>query len=394
MSDQDTLSQDSEPQNIKIGLATAGRFHVADLARELLALGQSVHLYSYLTKKRALDFGIPDYAQTTLLPSVFPWVLAQRYAPSSLSDFVDLRLSLALNKSAIRNLKPCDVFLCMSGIYLEAAYEARRRYGAKIVLIRGSKHILTQRDIMLASGARAPSDAMVERELEGYKMADAIAVPSRHVQASFEQDSEAYKKLVVNSYGVDLEKFPVLPKRALTDSPVVVFAGIWCRRKGCDLLEQAVAEDERIRLIHVGVIDDYPFPKDHPRFEHIPKVDQSELPNIYARGDAFIQASREEGLSNVITQALASGLPILCSDATGGADLAHTPTLAQRIDVFSSGDVGALRAGLSRLCNRLAHGPSFPELKGSDRDTLSWRAFAARYVKNLHRVFPELASRG
>ena len=73
------------------------------------------------------------------------------------------------------------------------------------------------------------------------------------------------------------------------------------------------------------------FPTDDPRFVHIDPVPQTELARFYAEADAFVLASREDGFGVVLAQALASGLPVICTDRTGGADLAHTPALAQRI---------------------------------------------------------------
>lgn len=367
----------------RIALATAGRFHVLDLARELCVLGEDVRFYSYVPKARALRYGLPEAAHVGLLSSVWPWFGLQRFLPTFAPHRVDAAIWAGLNRAVIRKLQPCDVFVCMSGIYLEAAAEARRRYGAKIVLIRGSKHILAQDEILARTpGAERPSALAIERELAGYRLADRIAVPSRHVARSFDLDPVAAAKLMVNPYGVDLDLFPQLPQRTRTTTPTLVFAGIWCLRKGCDLLEAAIRADERLRLLHVGTIGDYPFP-DHPRFRHVPKVDQHELTRIYAQGDAFIQPSREEGLSNVITQAVASGLPVLCTDATGGEDLQHTPTLRERIRVIPAEDGAALSAGLAELADRLATGPDFPALAESDRQALTWSAFARRYATNL-----------
>jgi hypothetical protein len=44
---------------LRVAIATAGRFHVLDLARELNALGYAVDFYSYVPKTRALRFGLP-----------------------------------------------------------------------------------------------------------------------------------------------------------------------------------------------------------------------------------------------------------------------------------------------------------------------------------------------
>lgn len=369
---------------LRIAIATAGRFHLLDLARELDALGHDVRFYSHVPRPRAARFGLSGAAQVGLLDRVWPWVGMQRFFPAVSRDRVEAGLWRALNQALEERLQPCDALIAMSGIYLEALESAQRRFRCKIVLVRGSKHILAQDEILAGTpGAERPSRLAIERELAGYALADMIAVPSRHVARSFERDPMAHAKLRVNPYGVDLSLFPLLPARAPTARPTVVFAGLWCLRKGCDLLERAIRADERFHLLHVGPLGDHPFPSGHPRFRHIPKVDQSALSEIYRQADAFVQPSREEGLSNVITQAVASGLPVLCTDATGGEDLRHTPALRDRIAVIPSQSLEALMAGLDALAGRLRDGPGFAPLADADREALSWRAFARRYADNL-----------
>src|SRR5262249_55849989 len=101
---------------------------------------------------------------------------------------------------------------------------------------------------------------------------------------------------------------------------------------------------------------------------------------------AFILASREDGFGVVLAQALASGLPVICTDRTGGADLAHTPALAKRIKVVPSGDLAALVAAISELRGRLE---CFPPLTDADRDTLSWAAYGRRYAEQIARDFAQ-----
>jgi glycosyltransferase involved in cell wall biosynthesis len=374
---------------LRIALATAGRFHILDLARELCALGEDVKFYSYVPKARALKYGLPESAHVGLLSAVWPWFGLQRFLPKFAPQRVDAAIWAGLNRAVIRTLQPCDVFVCMSGIYLEAAIEARRRYGAKIVLVRCSKHILAQDEILARTpGAMRPSALSIERELAGYQLADLIDVPSRHVARSFERDSSLTAKIVVNPLGVDLDIFPLLPPRPRTAEPVLLFAGTWSLQKGCDLLTGAVQADPRLHLLHVGEISDCPFP-DHPRCRHLPKVEQSQLTKIYAQADALVLPSRQDGFGMVLVQALSSGLPVLCTDATGGEDLMHTPTLRERIRIIRAEDGAALSAGLSQLADRLGQGPDFPALTEADRQALTWTAFARRYAVNLCQLLKD-----
>ena len=144
----------------------------------------------------------PAECVVSLLPVALPAVAWQRIAPGFLPRLRERLLYAALNYGVMLRLLRCDVFICMSGIYLEAARFARRRYGARVWLERGSRHILSQDRILAAiDGAERPSRFTVRRELAGYEMADRIVVPSRHVAESFAVAPDLGAKLFRNPTG-------------------------------------------------------------------------------------------------------------------------------------------------------------------------------------------------
>src|SRR5579871_1320138 len=137
---------------LRIALATSGRFHLLDLARELDAIGHEVTLYSYVPPRRAEEFGLPRRCGVCLLPYVFPLVWLERVFPTVFPSLFERLMSWALDRLVIWKLRPCDIFICMSGIYVAAPLYARSRYGAQIVLHRSSAHILTQKEILAKIG--------------------------------------------------------------------------------------------------------------------------------------------------------------------------------------------------------------------------------------------------
>ncbi len=106
---------------MKVAIASSGRFHVLDLARELDRLGIETDFYSYVPRSRAEKFGLPSKCHRPLLPLVAPLVAFQHYAASLLPELQEKAMAHALNRVVIASLRPCDVFICMSGTYLEAA---------------------------------------------------------------------------------------------------------------------------------------------------------------------------------------------------------------------------------------------------------------------------------
>jgi glycosyltransferase involved in cell wall biosynthesis len=382
-------------RRLRIAIATAGRFHVLDLARELAALGYLVDFYSYVPKTRASRFGLPPACHRSLLPLALPALAMELLVPALILPSVrEWFLYKSLNQAVIMRLRICDLFIGMSGIYLEAARFARRRFGAAIWLERGSRHILSQDEILASiPGARRPSTLVIDRELAGYALADRIVIPSLHVAESFCRDSAAHAKLFMNPYGVDLAMFPSAQQRHSDKVLSLLFVGTWSLQKGCDLLVAAVERTPRVRLVHVGSIDrDLAFPIDDPRFVHIDSVPQSQLRRFYSEADAFILASRQDGFGIVLAQALASGLPVICTDRTGGADLAHTPALARRIKLVPSDNLAALVAAISELRSCLKTGKYFTPLRDEDRQTLSWAAYGRRYAERIAADFPETAA--
>ena len=369
---------------MKIAIASMGRFHVLDLARELDALGEDVHFYSYVPRSRAQRFGLPARCHRGLLPFVAPLVAWERMAPRVWPDGQERAMAHALDAAVAARLKPCDVFICMSGTYLDAARHAKERYGALVYLERASQHIVAQRRILEPFGAaRGPSDFIVARECAGYELADRIAVASSPVVDSFETEAPHLKsKLFINAYGVDLGLFPQRAGPRPDGPPRVLFVGGWSLQKGVDTLMRAIKSLPGVMLTHVGWQGDHPFPDGDPQFERIGQVPQWQLTEHYCRADVFVLASRQEGLALVQAQALVSGLPIVCTTRTGGADLALSPELASRISVVSPDDADALAQALAKA---LEDGPgrTWDPLPQADRDLLSWTAYGARYRQEL-----------
>jgi glycosyltransferase involved in cell wall biosynthesis len=381
------VSEQSTPAvPMQIAIAAAGRFHVLDLARELHALGHRVRFYSYVPRSRVRSFGLPAECHVSLMPFALPAIIWQRLAPGFLPRLRERIMYAALNYAAILRLRRCDVFICMSGIYLEAARFARRRYGARLWVERGGRHILVQDGILAAIvGAERPSHITVRRELAGYEMADRIVVPSLQVEESFAAMHNLHPKLFRNPYGVDLGMFPARSSKKIVEPIALLFVGTWSLQKGCDLLERAVNSVDGVRLTHVGAIGDLRFPKLGHRFVHHDPVEQSELKNFYAGADLFVLASRQDGFGMVLSQALASGLPVICTDHTGGTDLAEMPGIASRLTIVSAGDVGALAEALRFWRDRLRGGEALPMLGETERQRLSWTAYARRYHAELLR---------
>jgi starch synthase len=374
-----------------VAIATSGRFHLLDLARELESLGVDVRFYSYVPRRRAVKFGLPSRCHVALLPFLFPLVGWERLFSKWFPRLIERLMCLALDLLVITRMRRCDVFICMSGMYYLAPSFAKWRYGAYIVVHRSSRHIVSQAEILdRVPGAQKVTPFMLRREVRGYALADHIAVPSTHVVESFEPWPEQARKVFLNPYGVDLDQFPLRDGRCTEEAPTVIFVGQWSYRKGVDVLVDVITSMSGVRLVHVGPFLDAPFPI-NPRFTHHDSAPQDKLSDYYRAAHVFVLASREDGFGFVLCQSLASGLPVVCTDRTGGSDLAQLPGLGRLIRVVAAGDRQALRRALSQALDEATGKTPLNLITEAERQLLSWKCYATRDLKftteqlELHR---------
>ena len=377
---------------MKVNICSSGRFHVADLSRELLRNGHDVTFHSYASTKLLTSLGLPSTSQANYLWSVAPMILAQKAMrpPQDLNDKLTGIVHRILDRQYSLIKDSGGVFIGMSGICLRSLRAAKSR-GSHVIVERGSTHILEQKRILDAvvcsSGSKSLVSAKtIERELQGYEIADTIAIPSRHVERSFIENGIPQAKLFLNPYGVNLSEF--LVKNSPSESQPkydVINTGTWCRRKGSDFLAKAVLEELGLRLLHVGSVGDLPLPI-HPRFEHHPPVPQSQLPEFYANASVFALPSHEEGLAVIQAQALACGLPVVGTTHSGASDLGEWLGLGSpRVQAVSPGSTeelcDAIRNALQWSTSRHQQPP-----EPIDMSVISWKAYGDRYSSFLHSI--------
>ena len=364
---------------MKINIASPGRFHVMDLARELDRCGYDVLFYSFVPDKRALHFGLRKECNVSLLVWMAPFLLLSRLFPIRLFKNLTIKVQDYFTGILMRR---CDIFIAMSGNYVYSLKKAKKE-GAIVILERGSKHILEQKRILESipslRGTKPVPDFNVKRELEGYELADYISIASQHVKRSFVERGYPIRKLFVNPYGVDLHNFrPEITTKKVYD---VIMVGGWTYQKGVDLLIKACQELD-LKLLHVGAIGDISFPND-VRFTQIDPVDQKELIHYYNQARVFVLASRQDGFGMVLSQALACGLPIVCSMHTGGRDIGELTGMKDWIFEMKQYTVEDLKEQIlsalefEKTCN-------YTELR---LDNLSWKAYGKRYGQFLQNIY-------
>lgn len=378
---------------LKINIASPGRFHVLDLARELSKYGHEINFYSYVPTKRVVRYGLSPKSNHSFLWIIAPFLLLKKLFPRLSSKIVPVS-NLVQDYVTAWFMKPCDICIVMSETFVYTARKAKEK-GEIVIIERGSKHGLVRNRIMdeieTLKGAKAYHQLAYQkknREEAGYAYADYVTIPADHVLQSFKEANFPIDKLFINPYGVDVSLFEpsILDQNDTYD---VLMVGGWSYRKGCDLLGR-VCDKMKIKLLHVGSQVDCPFP-DSEYFTHIGPVDQMELPKYYSKGKVFCLPSREEGLALVQVQALASGLPIVCSMDSGGRELwKYIPEKKWIIEMKEFSDQELERC----LREALAYSETQPKgvprcYYGNALQQLTWETYGRRYNEKLQEIMQQ-----
>ncbi|MDD9876514.1 MAG: glycosyltransferase family 4 protein [Magnetovibrio sp.] len=340
---------------MKVCVSVHGRFHAFELARGLAArgcLGRLITTYPAGVVRRVVGDGADVRTE--------PWLEARRRAGQWLGangSRLDVAIQRRFGAAAARHLPAeGDVFVGWSAASLEAIPAARER-GMRIVIERGSTHIEHQTETLrdlyarhgLSFGDTAPET--IERELAEYETADAIAVPSGFAADTFVKRGVPAAKLIVNPYGVDLSAFAPGPDRAADAVPRILFVGRVGFRKGViELLAAFRALAGAAELHLIGPVEDAirPFLSEGPADGVFVRgaLAADRLADAYRAADIFCLPSWEEGFPLVLLQAMASGLPVVVTRATGAADMI---TAGQEGEIVQPGDIDGLTGALAAL---------------------------------------------
>lgn len=374
---------------MKVAIVSSGRQHLLNLAVELQRLGHDVVFYSMCPPSMCRRFGLKKGSYVSVFWLVLPLVAISRKIPlpRKISKWITYIIDLIVDYSCSILLKPCDVFIGRWFVGYRTAIVAKKKYDAKVICDIGTKHPLKENEIAAKIGGAFSFERSVRRDLKFYELADKICVPAKHVIESFLEKGIPPEKLFKNPYGVNIEEFP--PTKLTSNSYDIIFVGNWRIQKGCDLLVEA-CNKLNLKLLHVGnIFGDCQFPR-NAFFYHVNAVPQSQLTNFYQQAKIFVLPSRSEGLALVQMQAICSGLPVVFSSETGGADiveiLGNSPYLikmkSQTLNALQDAILQALSVRKNLPINALGQ----RDYLGDKRGLLSWNAYGKRYSKFLKEL--------
>lgn len=200
--------------------------------------------------------------------------------------------------------------------------------------------------------------------------------------------------------GVDMDRFHPPAVRNSDASPVALFSGRFNIQKGLGPLLTAIhsVKDQLpagFRLILVGTGPEEPMlRKMSADFQLENMLDfrgwltREQMPAAYREADFFVLPSLDEGMPNVILEAMASGLPVITTDIPGCLALVEHDRngIIVRRGASDLPDVSALAAALLRLASDAAARRAMADESLRRAREFSWDSVAQRYIEIIQTV--------
>jgi len=384
---------------MKIAIVVGGRFHAFNLAEQLNYKGYLSQLItSYPKFYIKKNFNISsDKVKTIISKEIFSRIISKNKYLNKMLNIDDFLINyfdkFASKKLDLNNL---NILVGWSSFSLESFKRVQNSSCIKI-LERGSTHIEFQHDILKEEyklqgiKPKLPSKEIILKEIKEYTMADYICVPSEFVKRTFINKGFNEEKIIKIPYGVDLKNFYKFKDKINKKTFRIICTGTVSIRKGVLYLLKAFEELNlyNSELLMIGNIDDdiYPLIKKYYKNKNInfiKPIKQNKLINFYNSSDLFISCSIEEGLSMVQAQAMACGLPVICTTNTGGDEI---------IDQNKSGYILPIRNIdiLKEKINYFYNNPAIRIAMGKNalekaNNFLSWENYGKKMIKFYNTI--------
>lgn len=287
---------------MKVALVVGRRWHAPSLVRGMIGRGHRVTVFTSepWDEPEAVFRRIP--VRTLLrIGGRFPLMASTAYG--AFSTFVKI----------VVGREKFDLVVAWSGFGKGLAGLAPRS-----ILVRGSTHIATQREVLLAAESRVfPTSSMVRREMVEYREYGAVTVPTVEIARDVRW-AETGTRVVIAPYAVDCAGRGERMSRSGEQRGL--FVGEVSVRKGIDRFLNLALLAEVDGLDVVGGMRSGASLEGDPKVVwhgHVPFTTVQGL----MRNSTFIAVlSREEGQARVGLEAMREGLPIIATAESGLAD--------------------------------------------------------------------------
>ncbi len=311
--------------DLRVTVLSPYPFHMVDQARQLYKNGVLERMVTAVPRSRV---GLPSEKVSTRMRWSGLRRIVGRAVPSA-DPWLSRQVVRDFDRWAESKLGAPSVVNGLSGFATETLSRTSAR-GAVVFCDRGSWHMLEQKRVLdeeaeRINAARVHFDPfMVERELREYELADRILVPSEPARQSFIRRGIDPGRVMKVPYGVDISEFS--PPTGERTPASIVSVGTVGLRKGHQHLVDAFRslKTRGATLTLVGAIDpgwQERLGLDDDGIRATGPVNRTRVVEELQRASVFVLASLEEGLALVQAQAMACGLPVIATEATGVREL-------------------------------------------------------------------------
>ena len=313
---------------IKVNIIVFGKFHAFDLASFLHKKGYLKNLITSFPayKVHEVDSQLPK----TKIRSFFILEIFSRGLKklNLSSQKIDDYIKLIFQKMSLNFISEKDINIIWAG----NGFHLLKKITNNINIIeRHSIHVKNQNKLLIEelnnfNKSYSFNIENINSQLLEYDLANYIVTPSNYVKKSFFSYQKNYHKTYVNPLGCDLDKFKKVEKKDKKFR--IISCGIASYRKGIQYLLKAFIELEKqldIEWWHLGGVTNEInelIIKTNSKNIHLKgNINKFDLFKFYSQGSVFVLPSIEDGFGMVILEAMACGLPVICSENTGIKDI-------------------------------------------------------------------------
>lgn len=324
---------------MNVVISAGGRFHALELAAQLQKRRALKALFTF-------DYGPSDNSLVNpcsvhiiksckIINDAFVKLQLARFVPkASFNMFKDNLFDMLVSKQ-LAHLDHIDIFVGWAHYTLNSIPTARKA-GAIIIIESGSCHILEQQQLLQEEYKKfglhynPTHPKTIEKMLAEYQQADVIMTLSSFAQQSFIKQGLPPHKIYKIPCGINIDFFLhhkiFMHKKKFR----VIFVGLVTLRKGVHHLIQAWAQaklpQQNAELFIVGAIQqDFRLIQQKLSIPSnvilVGPKDRETLRQYLQQSSLFVLPSIEDGFGMVIAEAMASGLPVICSKNTAGVDI-------------------------------------------------------------------------
>ncbi|WP_461789874.1 glycosyltransferase family 4 protein [Pedobacter sp.] len=231
------------------------------------------------------------------------------------------------------------------------------------------------------------SEQLTALEKVEHENADYIITASTFTKKTLVENQVDDKKIVINPYGVDNQRFN-LNQLSTKEKLRFLFVGSLTARKGINILLKVWKELNPLNaeLLLVGpaekeIIDQIP---QLASINYLGKIAHQDLQLTVSSCDVFVLPSFFEGFGLVILEAMACGLPVISTEATGAPDI-----IESGIDgiVYNSFDTEKLKASIQLFLESPDKAKTLGLNARKKVENFTWDAYGFRWAQLINNLF-------